>query len=371
MNPSFDTWTSMFLIVAGFGIFLFLLLLGNAENRKNNAPIALVVLAFSTILFQYVLFWTGYVKYYPYSGMVPPICYYLLGPLLYFYFYRLFFNQSPGYKVVHFIPAMVLTGLLLFQWLAPNNPASQQVYQFLRPLYFLLHAWMIAAHMFVYALLLWRLNKAAAVDTPNQFSQLRQKWTNLLTQLFTLFIIAYVSYYILVQFPFFNAAWDYSISMVMSLCIYSIGYMAFRSPAIFNGELYTHLFIPVVVGSADRDNRSLDGFYQKLLKYLEEEKPYLDSELRLVNLADQMGFSIHLLSQTINEKSGKNFNQLINEYRLREAEDLLLNAPDLSIKSIYYQSGFHNKATFYTAFKKKFNCTPSQFRNQELRLRGT
>ncbi|MCB0458382.1 MAG: AraC family transcriptional regulator, partial [Flavobacteriaceae bacterium] len=86
-------------------------------------------------------------------------------------------------------------------------------------------------------------------------------------------------------------------------------------------------------------------------------------ELRLVNLADALGFSTHLLSKVINKKSGKNFNQFVNDYRLNEAKRLLIDNPDYSIKSIYFDVGFNNKATFYNAFKKEFRCTPSEFRD--------
>jgi AraC-like DNA-binding protein len=83
----------------------------------------------------------------------------------------------------------------------------------------------------------------------------------------------------------------------------------------------------------------------------------------LVNLADQLGFSTHLLSKIINKKSGKNFNHFINDYRLREAEALISENSSTRIKSIYFDVGFNNKATFYKAFKSKHNCTPLEYKN--------
>ena len=106
----------------------------------------------------------------------------------------------------------------------------------------------------------------------------------------------------------------------------------------------------------------MNELYLKVTNYMEQEKPYIDNELRLVHLADQLGFSAHLLSKVINKKSGKNFNKFVNEYRLREAERLLTDTTTQSIKSVYFDVGFNSKAAFYNAFRKKHNCTPSEFR---------
>ena len=94
---------------------------------------------------------------------------------------------------------------------------------------------------------------------------------------------------------------------------------------------------------------------------MESKKPYIDNELRLVKLADQVGYSTHLLSKVINKKYGGNFNSFINDYRLKEAETLLAKKDETSIKSIYFDVGFNNKATFYKAFKAKHNCTPLEY----------
>jgi len=97
---------------------------------------------------------------------------------------------------------------------------------------------------------------------------------------------------------------------------------------------------------------------------MEVEKPYRDNELRLVHLADQLGFSTHLLSRVINKKAEKNFNHFVNDYRLTEAEKLISENSSAKIKSIYFDVGFNNKATFNKAFKERFHCTPSEYKKR-------
>ncbi len=130
---------------------------------------------------------------------------------------------------------------------------------------------------------------------------------------------------------------------------------------MFDGEFYSNLFLPIKNKNETLETSLLNEFYEYLTNYMSNEKPYTDNELRLVNLADQVGFSTHLLSKIINEKSGSNFNTFVNEYRLIEAEKLLISEENPNIKSIFYQVGFNNKVTFYKAFKNKHQCTPTEF----------
>lgn len=148
----------------------------------------------------------------------------------------------------------------------------------------------------------------------------------------------------------------------MSASIYAIGYFIYRQPDVFNGEFHAKLFLPNPNREDTLENTMMNELYMKVTNYMEQEKPYIDNELRLVHLADQLGFSTHLLSKVINKRSGKNFNKFVNEYRLREAERLLTDTTTQSIKSVYFDVGFNSKAAFYNAFRKKHNCTPSEFR---------
>ncbi len=183
-----------------------------------------------------------------------------------------------------------------------------------------------------------------------------------LITLYSLFVLFYISYYVLVNFAFFNDQGDYMITM--SISIYAIGYFIFKQPKVFDGEFYSTLFLPIKNKSETFEVSMLNEFYQHLTNYMAKEKPFVDNELRLVNLADKVGFSTHLLSKIINEKSGKNFDSFINEYRLQKAEKLLTYDEDFHIKSIYYNVGFNNKVTFYNAFKNKYHCTPSEFKRR-------
>ncbi|MCB0466573.1 MAG: AraC family transcriptional regulator [Aequorivita sp.] len=353
--PSFDSWTSMFLLAVAMGVFLFVSIL--LSKDKKNIPIAFLVLAFSTILFQYVLFWTKYTQVFPYLGMAPHICYYAAGPLLYLYFLNLYKKEASFNFILHFLPAFLVLVTYVAQLMNGLHLTQVKVPW----LWFSGNPWFIAIHLALYCFLAYRMFFRS--KRTNEFEKLRYRWSMVLAFLFSLFTLAYISYYVLINFPFFNSDWDYMISITMSASIYTIAFFVMKQPQIFDGEFFVQLFLPDQNKDNSFEESLLNEFYAKLTKYMENEKPFIDNELRLVNLADSLGFSTHLLSKVINKKSGKNFNQYINDYRLLEAKRLLLENPQYSIKTIYFDVGFNNKATFYKSFRKEFNCTPSEFRN--------
>jgi AraC-like DNA-binding protein len=101
---------------------------------------------------------------------------------------------------------------------------------------------------------------------------------------------------------------------------------------------------------------------------MKDERPYLDFELTLQKLALKTDIPEKELSLLINHYLGKHFFDFINEYRINEAKVILAN-PDkkeVTILEILYQVGFNSKSSFYTAFKKFTNKTPTQYRKEAL-----
>ncbi|QZT37201.1 helix-turn-helix domain-containing protein [Halosquirtibacter xylanolyticus] len=103
-----------------------------------------------------------------------------------------------------------------------------------------------------------------------------------------------------------------------------------------------------------------------LNRLMENEEPYLDTELNLINLAKQMNISSNQLSYVINTGFDENFYSYINRFRVKKAKKLLRNnsSLNLSIIGIAYESGFSSKTTFNTIFKKNTGLTPSEFKKK-------
>ncbi|MDY8138832.1 helix-turn-helix domain-containing protein [Aquimarina sp. 2201CG5-10] len=369
VTPSFDTWTSLFLLVSSFGFFLSVILSIRKNNRSNNLPIILLVLGFSCILLYYVLIWTNYKYTYRYLYFFDTTWYLTFGPLLYSYITR-FYNNIFRIKWYHFVPAIACFIINAYYFVQSNGfqnlteHKDESLYYFFRVVNL---PWLAALSFIIYLITIKDFISFHKTNKRSQYEVLRDKWSTFLLCFFFVFALSYISYYVLVRFSFFSIHWDYAISFSMSLAIYAIGYTVYKEPSIFNGELLSNLFLKES-SLQEFTEATKEEFYSKLLSYISVNKPYLDNNLRLVQLADKVGFSSHTLSKIINEKANKNFNQFINEYRLQEAEKLLLEDSSISIKTIYFDVGFNNKATFNTAFKNKFNCTPSEYKKKYLAI---
>ncbi|MCU0448359.1 MAG: helix-turn-helix domain-containing protein [Bernardetiaceae bacterium] len=108
----------------------------------------------------------------------------------------------------------------------------------------------------------------------------------------------------------------------------------------------------------------------RLLALMENEKPYLDGELALPDLAARLRVSPHHLSQLLNGPLQKSFADFLNEYRTAELKRQLADASlaHLKIEELAYNSGFNSKSVYNTVFKKLTGQTPSQFRKQLLNV---
>lgn len=102
----------------------------------------------------------------------------------------------------------------------------------------------------------------------------------------------------------------------------------------------------------------------RLKAVMENEKLFLNPSFSLPDLAEKLRISVHQLSQAINEGLGKSFFELVAEYRVNEAKQLLKDQPNIKIEEIAEQVGYNSKSSFNTVFKKITGKTPSEFRGQ-------
>ena len=88
-------------------------------------------------------------------------------------------------------------------------------------------------------------------------------------------------------------------------------------------------------------------------------------DIPLEKAAEVAGFSKYHFSRIFKEFSGNNYFDYLCLQRVKASERMLL-IPSKSITEIAYQSGFGSLCAFNRAFKKKNNCTPSEYRTKHL-----
>jgi AraC-like DNA-binding protein len=105
---------------------------------------------------------------------------------------------------------------------------------------------------------------------------------------------------------------------------------------------------------------------EKLQKLILSQELYKNPDLKLNDLAKKINVSSHQLSQLLNDNLSKSFAGYINEYRINEACELIINRKSIKLEAIGYEVGFNSKSTFYAAFKKQTNTTPTLYKEQLL-----
>ena len=85
-------------------------------------------------------------------------------------------------------------------------------------------------------------------------------------------------------------------------------------------------------------------------------------DITLDKISDVAGFSKFHFSRLFKQFTNISFYDYLNQKRVKEAENLLLN-PNLSITDVAMQSGFSSISTFNRVFKNIKECTPTEFKN--------
>lgn len=163
--------------------------------------------------------------------------------------------------------------------------------------------------------------------------------------------------------------------LILVIVIYFISYMSLKTPEMFKLE-EENLKEEVLEESPVIDleaKKSLEEFEQiqaeiqsqlnALQVYMENEKPFIKSDLSLQGLADDLTLSRHQLSALFNQQHHKNFYEFVNSYRVEEVKRLMQQPENQNIKlmSLAYDAGFNSKSSFNRIFKQMTEMTPSQY----------
>lgn len=96
---------------------------------------------------------------------------------------------------------------------------------------------------------------------------------------------------------------------------------------------------------------------------LDKDRVYREMRLNREGLAKKVGIGEHHLSRVINFHFGKNFNELINTYRIEEAK-LRLKNEATQVTVIAFEVGFNSIASFNRVFKSKVGVSPTEYREK-------
>jgi len=101
----------------------------------------------------------------------------------------------------------------------------------------------------------------------------------------------------------------------------------------------------------------------KVLRCMEEEKPYLQQGCNLAFLSRLIDIPAHHLAYFFREEIKQSFNDFRNEWRVNHAKNMIRNgkARELTLEAIGLSSGFSSRITFINIFKKVEGITPGSY----------
>ncbi len=102
---------------------------------------------------------------------------------------------------------------------------------------------------------------------------------------------------------------------------------------------------------------------QKMATCMQEQKPYLKPDFNLAQFSVMLQVPAHHLAYFFREIKKQSFNDYRNECRVHHSKVLILEGKsnNLTLEAIGTLSGFTNRNTFFTAFKKVEGMAPSNW----------
>jgi AraC-like DNA-binding protein len=132
------------------------------------------------------------------------------------------------------------------------------------------------------------------------------------------------------------------------------------TPIILNLEKTSDILSEPSLNEEDR------VFVTTLLNYMNDQKPFLNSEITIAHLSNELKVNTEYLSSILNGQLNKNFFDFINHFRVEEFK-LRCRQPEyknITLIGIAFDCGFNSKATFNRVFKNTTGMTPGEFARQ-------
>jgi AraC-like DNA-binding protein len=203
--------------------------------------------------------------------------------------------------------------------------------------------------------------------TKTQFSDIESvsfKWfRNFLIVLIISFVVYLLKMVIIRMYDldFKQDWWDNLVGVVLIYYVSITGYAQIQpnTGLVFKEEEYK----PENIQKEKFNEDELQNWKSKILKLMQDDKLYLQPELNLSDIANRLKTNISVLSGVVNSVFGKNFNDFVNEYRVKEFQERiqLPENRNITLLGVAFDCGFNSKATFNRSFKKFTGKSPKEF----------
>jgi AraC-like DNA-binding protein len=340
-------------------VFFFVNKRGFANDNKILAILLLIfnlqiIYSYTTsaFAFQYFLEWHKLLFLFRQTS-------FLIGPLIYFYV-NSFLKKKDIFNFltsIHLLPFIISIIILVIFY---RNVRNFIIWESITDL---CDTVLILTHNLIYIILSFLSLKSTTINFRGFYKSIlissHNTWLQILLLGFVLIWIVNLNtfaLYMIVRKP----AW----------CAYTASIYALTAFLFLNTITFFLLLKPdiyYIIGKYKNSKLSepdKSAYLQKLSSYMDIHKPFLNPDITLESLANEVSINPRVLSQIINESFNKNFKSYILEYRIKESMKILADSKHakLTILEILYQVGFNSKSAFNNQFKLYTNLTPIEYR---------
>ncbi len=343
---------------------------GYQNNRLSDYLLGLVLVGMAFNIWEYMLGFSGIEILWRQLNFFPRSFGYAFAPLCYFYFksqvdkdFR--FSKS---DIWYFLPFIIHTIYHVGVFSMGQDFVKTVEKNFHGPFYIpqIEMFTEIALNVF-FIYKSFKLYNDYRNWTKTQFSDIESvsfKWfRNFLIVLVISFIVYLLKMVIdtIYDLDFKDDWWDNVVGITLIYYVSITGYSQVqpKTGLVFKEED----FKPENIQKEKFNESELETWKTKILKLMQDEKIYLQPELNLSDIANRLKTNISVLSGVVNNAFGKNFNDFVNEYRVREFQERiqLPENRNITLLGIALDCGFNSKATFNRSFKKFTGKAPKEF----------
>lgn len=112
------------------------------------------------------------------------------------------------------------------------------------------------------------------------------------------------------------------------------------------------------------DPKRSKKLYAEIYNAVKKGKLYRNPNFTALQLSEQININTRYIAAVVQLNTNSNFCDLLNSFRLADAERMLRTKSEYSAEEIGLMSGFGSRQSFYRVFLKKHGITPRQFRIQ-------
>lgn len=320
----------------------------------------------------------------------------LAGPLLYFYSRGIIRDTHilKPIDLLHFIPTTIIfignipfyltpfsEKLVLAQHIIDDiNQLKVVAVNFIFPISF--NYIMRIASLMIYTLVsyykIWKYRPKVKKSIPTQQYLLTYRWLNMF--FITLIILLIAFGMITADFVEKTPKETYSalnliqnlmgvmfLLLTGSLLIFPQILYGFPAYQVVTEERKNKTPSPVAITESvdefdDDDNPFLE-LRDQIKVYLDDEKPYLNPDFSIGDLAAALKAPQHHISYCLRVLFKQSFPKLKTTLRIQYAQQLMNSAEfeHLSIEGIGQMAGFSSRSSFYSAFQSEIGCSPGEY----------